>query len=290
MKTIITRCLILFLLCGTTTHAQFFKKLKERAKDAAEETVLRKSEEKVAQKTDQTMEKIFNINFGKGKAIDPSLLSSSYNFNWRYTLEMITKEGNLKMHYYLNEDADYFGNQPEMPNGKGSGSMGNMFMVYDLKNELMAIFMANGTKKTGMAMSIPKMDEIVEDQDFSETSFKEIGTKEILGYTCQGFEMDSKEYHIVMYVAFNTPVSFNNYKESMSKNLPKGFNKKWLEKLEDNSLMMEMTYTNKKKSKLSGTMTCVALVNETKSIQVSDYSFDFQKGTEKATEESKNDY
>ncbi|MBD1262183.1 DUF4412 domain-containing protein [Maribacter polysiphoniae] len=290
MKTKTIVLLLLFMGMGLTTQAQFFKKLKERAKDAAEETILRKSEEKVAQETDQTMEKIFNMRLGKGKMVDPSVLPPSYDFNWRYTLEMATKEGNLKMHYYLNEGADYFGNQPEIPNDKGPGSMGNMFMVFDMDKELMVLFMDNGSEKTGMAMGIPKMDEIEMEQDFSEVAFNEIGTKEILGYTCQGFEMDGEEYHIVMFVAFDTPVSFNNYKAVMSKNLPKGFNEKWLDKVGGNSLMMEMTYTNKKKSKLSGTMTCVALENETKNIPVAEYSFEFQKGAKKAEYENQDDY
>ncbi|MGB5435017.1 MAG: hypothetical protein WBM98_03925, partial [Maribacter sp.] len=87
MKTKTIVLLLLFMGMGLTTQAQFFKKLKERAKDAAEETILRKSEQKVAQETDQTMEKIFNMKLGKGKMVDPSVLPPSYEFNWRYTLE-----------------------------------------------------------------------------------------------------------------------------------------------------------------------------------------------------------
>ncbi len=54
--------LVLFLVFGglQTSEAQFLKKLKKRVKDSAEETVLRKTEEKVTQKTEKTFDTIIN--------------------------------------------------------------------------------------------------------------------------------------------------------------------------------------------------------------------------------------
>ncbi len=50
-----------FLFLGTAgTHAQFFKKLKDRAKEAAEEAVVRKTEEKTIEKTEQAIDTLLN--------------------------------------------------------------------------------------------------------------------------------------------------------------------------------------------------------------------------------------
>ncbi|MFD2588892.1 hypothetical protein ACFSQJ_18345 [Croceitalea marina] len=56
----------LILLSGfQSVNAQFFKKLKDRAKEAAERTVEIKVEEKAEQKTDQAIDSIFSIGNGK---------------------------------------------------------------------------------------------------------------------------------------------------------------------------------------------------------------------------------
>ncbi|WP_055395193.1 OmpA family protein [Flagellimonas eckloniae] len=55
--TLIITCL--FFLGHTSSNAQFFKKLKERAKQAAEETVSRKTEEKTSEALDSLIEKPF---------------------------------------------------------------------------------------------------------------------------------------------------------------------------------------------------------------------------------------
>lgn len=60
---------ILFLFLGNlqTSQAQFLKKLKKRVKDTAEETVLRKTEEKVTQKTEKTFDTIIDGKLVKRK-------------------------------------------------------------------------------------------------------------------------------------------------------------------------------------------------------------------------------
>ena len=58
-----TRTLLLiltFAFAGTSLHAQFFKKIANRAAEAAEETVLQKVDEKTTRKTSKTMDTIFD--------------------------------------------------------------------------------------------------------------------------------------------------------------------------------------------------------------------------------------
>lgn len=144
--------------------------------------------------------------------------------------------------------------------------------------------MNNGGQKTGTVMSNPDIAEASsQESDMGDYEFKEIGTKEILGYTCQGFQMESDDTKMTMYVAFDIPVSFDNmYSGNNAKQLPKGFDPKWLDKIGDNSLMMEMDFVNKKKSKQSAKMTCVALENEPLTVNISEYDFGFQEALQKS--------
>ncbi len=261
------------LLCySQQAEAQFFKQLKKRAEKAAEEAILRKAEQKAAQTAEKGMDKIFNLDFSK-KSMDPSVLPASYDFEWKYKLQMKAKQGDFDMAYYLKPGANYFGSKPEF---KGKMIGNGMFMVMDEGIKTMTIFMNTDGKKSGHI--VPSMtDQVVDEADESELmsdmNYKELGTKTILGYECQGFQIENSEMKMIMYVTFDAPVSFNQvYGGTNSKALPNGFDPKWL-KGADNSLMMEMTFINKKKKKNNATMTCVELVNEPTSIVVSEYEF-----------------
>lgn len=281
-----TIALIALLLIGVTAHGQFLKKLGKRVEKAAERTVLNKTEQEASKKTDQALDKVFDMDFGAmgmgGKQVDPSTLPSSYTFDWRYTLKMAHKEGDINMHYFLSEKGGAFGSKPEMQ--QGATPMGNMLMVMDPTLSTTTILMDNGGKKTGTVMANPDIAEAVsQENDMDGYEFKEIGTKEILGYTCQGFQMESEDAKTTMYVAFDTPVSFDNmYSGNNAKQLPKGFDPKWLERIGDKSLMMEIDFQNKKKPKHSAKMTCVALEKEPMIINISEYDFSFQEGLQKS--------
>ncbi len=267
---VITLCVLLGF--SQHTNAQFFKKLKKRAEQAAKEAVLRKAEEKAAMETEKGMDKIFNFDLSK-KSMDPSILPESYDFEWKYKLQLKSKQGAFDMTYYLKPGASYFGSKPEF---KEKMIMNGMFMVIDESIKAMTIFMSTDGKKSGHIVP-SQTEETVElaeeDQLMKDMNYKELGTKEILGYQCQGFQIENKEIKMIMYVTFDAPVSFNQvYGGTNSKALPKGFDPKWL-KGADNSLMMEMTFVNKKKKKFNTTMTCVELANEPKTIVVADYEF-----------------
>jgi len=52
--------ILIFVFAGKSLHAQFFKKIANRAAEAAEETVLQKVDEKTTRKTSKTMDTIFD--------------------------------------------------------------------------------------------------------------------------------------------------------------------------------------------------------------------------------------
>jgi len=280
MKTIKIKSFItlsVFLFLGMTAQAQFWKKIKDRAKEAAEETVLNKTSDKAAEKTDKALDKVFDMDFGKTSKVDPAILQKSYEYEWKYTLQMQHKKGNMNLNYHLREEGGDFGSTFEMD--QGTELMKGMFMVMDQTAGVTAILMERNGKKFGQVL--PSMtDDIVEVMEKNQKNptedfeFKEIGTKEILGYECQGFQMENEDVVMTMYVAFDTPVSFNQMAAGQNaKRLPKGFDPKWLDKIGDNSLMMEMDVVNKKKPKQNAKMVCVALEQEPMLVDMSEYEF-----------------
>ncbi len=267
------------IISTSVTNAQFLKKLQRRVELAAEEAVIRKIEEKVSQKTGEGMDKIldkdfnnmFKKKFGGMSAVDPSILPESYDFDWKYTMQIQSKEGTFVMNYFLKPQAKYFGAKPEIPQSKSKGSM---FTVMDFERNVNTIFMDLGSSKTATPLSMPKDMGLKADDDdqTEEYTFEEIGTKEILGYKSQGFKMENDEVLMIIYVAMNAPVSFTQIFGVDTKKMPKGFNPKWLDKA-DNSLVMEMEFTDKKTKKNSSKMIVTALNEEPFSIIKNDYQF-----------------
>ena len=261
-----------FLFICNTTQAQLWKKLKKKAEQAVEEVIVRKTADKAAQMAGKGMDKVFNIDFA-GAQVDPSVLPKSYDFEWKYTMQMKHKKGTMNMTYFLKPGAKYFGSQPELENNPMANGM---LMVFDQELDIMAIFMETEDGKSGTLLKNPSSDivdmagqEVTASEDYT---LIEIGTKTILGYECQGFQMENEELKMTMYMAMDAPVSFNQVYGSHMKTTPKGFDPKWMEKAET-SIVMEMEMINKKKKKYNAKMTCVALEKSPKTLVVSDYEF-----------------
>lgn len=275
-----TMLILFFLILGTGAQAQFFKKIAKSAEKAAERTVLKKTEQEASKKTDKALDGLFNMEMGGmmgNSNMDSSVLPESYNYQWRYTLQTEHQKGSMKMHYYLREGGTDFANRMEM---QQQTMMGGMLMVIDPELNATTILMNSNGKKHGQIISTPEidLDDVNTENSMEDYEFKEIGTKEILGFTCQGFQIENDETRMTMYVAFDTPVSLNKVYGNDSKRLPKGFDPKWLDKIGKNSLMMEMDFQNKKKPKQSAKMRCVALERDPLTIEISEYEFP-QMGT-----------
>lgn len=274
MKFRLKIALMFCLGIGISAQGQFLKKLGNKIQQAAEDAVTDKSAEKTREVTNKTMDGIFDIDLSaSAEPVDLETLPASYHFDWRYTLQMTTEKGNMNLHYFLNKDKNMpFGSRPEMEQGKAAG---DMFMVMDPNLATTTILMENNGTKTGMVMSTPDFASAVDQENgMADFEFKKIGTKKILGYTCQGFEMENDESKITMYMAPDAPVSFSNlYSGNASKQLPKGFDPKWLDQIGENSLMMEMDYVSKNKKGQSAKMTCIALEKQPIDIKLADYKF-----------------
>ncbi|MEO8774026.1 MAG: DUF4412 domain-containing protein [Gelidibacter sp.] len=195
-------------------------------------------------------------------------LKDNYDFDYIYKLKMTNKKDDIQFDYYLKKDAGYFGFSLPIMTKDQEGM--NMFTVMDTHNSVTAMFMEMMGKKIVQKTKI-KLSDFNSDNDTSDFTIKEIGSKTILGFKCQGFIMDNKDSEVTMYLTDEAPVSFNEMWDTGKNKLPKGFNPAWMKKYSENGLMMEMHYVDKKKAKNNMTMTCVGLEKTDFSIQASDY-------------------
>ena len=291
--------LILFSLgIAYNAEAQFLKKLKKQAENAAERTVLKKTDEIVTKKTEKTIDDVaegngnkteeteeemavtetsstqsipstpsMNPMMGAGK-VDTSSLPNSYDFNWEYQTEIVTsKNETIEMNYLINtETTDYFGMEMSTEQTKGQG---NVKMVMDTKNQKTIMFMEGNGQKMAQVTNLP---EAKVDKNVQNMSYKEIGTKTILGYECFGIQVEDPKYMATMYYTLDAPVTFSSlFGMANMKNAPKGFDPALIQVLAEESLLMEMTATNKKKTKETFTMTAKSLTKKPTTIKKSDY-------------------
>lgn len=256
----------IFFLMFHSAEAQFLKKLKKRVEQKVENAVIEKTANKAAEKATQSMDKAFETNpFGRGagkEKADPSLVSNSYDFTWKYSLKMSTKEGEILFDYYLKPDESYF--------GFTSATMENMFNVMDTDKNIMVMFMKSADNNIGMVTQMPDdLDLDAANDESKKYKFETLPEKIINGYRCKGVKATSADNEMTMYFTNETEVSFDDiFKNSKTKipvQLKDYFNPN------DKVLMISMDMKDLKKEKNNAKMECVGLEKVTKTIQKADY-------------------
>jgi hypothetical protein len=176
---------------------------------------------------------------------------------------METKDANVDMTYLLKEDAPYFGMR--MPQAEG------MFMVLDMDKKLSIMYFSSGENNF---ITASKIDALINPEDqtnsYENSELKKIGTKNILGYECQGYQTETEEHNFTFYVTQEAPVSFSNMYSDEKSNIPKGWNADWLE--DGDALMMEMQMVDKKNPRHNTNMRCTSLEKKSFSINKENYA------------------
>lgn len=273
MKNKLRYILILFLLCGLSANAQFWKKLKKKVERGVEEVVTNKVAQKTSEKTGQIMEGILNPDFKKNSPVplggeQGSLddVPNRYNFEWAYTLQVESNSSKekLNLQYYLKKGAPYFGVDMAATTGQKG-----MFMVYDAANNLTVMFLDMEGNKVATVYKTPKTNaETFENND--DYTFDKIEGKKILGYNCDGFVAENENHKMTYYVTFDAEIGFGDV-YGKSQNLPKNFNPEWLKNDGKEGLMMEMVFENKNNPSQNATMQCIELKNKDFTIKKSQY-------------------
>lgn len=220
-KSFLTSMLLLFSICFT--YAQFgVDNLKNKAKSAVGQAIDRKIEQEMNKAAERMVNKYWDKWLGKyyqengsttgggGQAggsfpfvINNNVaLEESYSFQSSMTMliESYKKSGKLDetvtMTMYNHPEGTYLGTKLIDLDQKGSEET---FIINDFKNHAMVMLFTTDGEKSSMAYSLimaePTELEIVTDQETPDemVNFENIGTKEILGYTCTGYRVDYEE-------------------------------------------------------------------------------------------------
>lgn len=248
-------------------EAQFLKKLGKQVQQKVENTAVEKTSNKAAEETSKSMDEVFDVNpFGTGnqKKADPIGVANSYDFTWKYSLKMTSKEGEMVFDYYLKPDASYF--------GFTSATMENMFTVMDNGNKVTVMFMQSQGNNVGLVTSMPDDLDLEETKDESEKfTFKPLPDKTINGYHCKGVQATNDEFEIQMYFTNETEVSFDDIYKNQQTKIPVQLKNYF--KPDDRVLMISMDMKSLTNKKNDAHMECVGLEKVGKTIRKSDYKF-----------------
>ncbi|UZH56513.1 DUF4412 domain-containing protein [Salinimicrobium tongyeongense] len=269
MKRFIHLILAIIFMAGTTTaEAQFFKKLKKKVEEKVEDAAIKNVSDKAAKETNKSLDNLWakqleTSNYSMGmNMVDPSEIPDSYNFDWKYTLQMNTSEGTMDMVYHIKENAPYVG--IKIPQAE------NMLSVLDNKRNMTVLYMNSEGNKMVMATRFDVSEENMEaDTPYDEMKFEKIGKKTILGYECQGYSSENDENVFTFYVTDETGLSFSDFFQKNQKNIPEGLDADWIK--DGKGLMMEMQMKDKKNPEKNVSMLCTGIEKQAFSINTSDY-------------------
>lgn len=237
--------LLTFLVFASSVEAQLLNRLKDRAKNAAENKVEQKIGEEVERKAERMVESYWNSIFGEnersGEGFNmPFSLNSnavteeSYIFDVVTSMEIetINEDGNsdppVKMQMHFNEQEMYTGTK--ISGEDMSEEEGEMFIIYDLKNESMVMLMDSEDGKFSFAYDWKQAQQFVEeyaDAEYAETEdnhydtdeevemddwngFEKIGTKIIAGLECQGYESKTEDTRMEWWVTNDAEFGIHN--------------------------------------------------------------------------------
>ncbi|MCC8359685.1 DUF4412 domain-containing protein [Salinimicrobium sediminilitoris] len=269
MKNLIYLVLAILLITGTTpAEAQFLKKLKKKVEKKVEDAATENISNKAAEETDKSLNKMWENQLGNSSfpmgmdMVDPSEIPEGYDFDWEYTLKMNTTEGEMDMVYHIKENAPYVG--VKIPQAE------NMFTVLDNKNNLTVMYMNSDGNKMVMATRNNVSEEDMDlENPYGDMEFKEIGTKTILGYECQGYRSENADNIFEFYVTEEAGVSFRDLYQKNQKNVPKGLNADWIK--DGTGLMMAMEMKDKNNPEKNVSMTCTGIEKKPFSVKTSNY-------------------
>lgn len=241
--------LIVFLVtafCVNSLQAQFLKKLKDKVEQRVEDAVIEKTAQKATEKTENAMDRVFDLNLGGksagGNKVNPENIPASFNFEYQYRLTMSTDDGTLDMDYLLMPGASYVGTSFSQ-----SGS--TIFMILDGESSINYMFIsAEGNKfvsATKLDINPFEDDDVVMDDEmnFDDLTMTVLPSKTFLGYECEGRLLENDEYSMTMYFTTDAPVSFDQVYKADDKRLPASIANRL--KQHEGSLMMYFEYNLK---------------------------------------------
>lgn len=266
---------LILLFSFNSSQAQIWKQIQK----AAEQKALNKASQKTDAATDKSSDEADkslgqNVNqnesimaFGKNR-VDPSVVPDSYQFSWKYVMEIKADNGKaMNANYFLEPNVSYFG----MNVSQGEGQ--NMFMVMDLEKKITVTSFGSGKEKMASASKIPDYSEMAKKEgEKSKFTYKQLPNKTFLGYNCKGIQATNDEYDIIFYYTNETKVSFSDmFKNQKNWKMPDAL--AGYLKPGEKTLLMDMNMKDLKNKGKVTTMKCVSLEKSPYTFNKADYKF-----------------
>lgn len=267
--------LVFLLFLGNVMHAQFLEKLKKSVEDKVEKTIINKTSDKAAQKTDKALDRVFDVNLeknNKAERIIPNYVPPTFEFEYQYRLTMTTATSKTKMNmdYFLKPKATYMGIKVDQMKEQ------EVFMIMDGQTNINYMFINAGENKMATATSINGDDIVDENQtnNYDGYTFTDLPNKTFLGYDCKGKKMENNEYIFIMYFTNEAPISFNDVFKMDTDRIPQAIKNQFKEGENATMMYMEMKdKLNKGKKDKSGTMECTLLEPKRFTFSTNGYRF-----------------
>lgn len=216
------------------TEAQLLDRLKKKAQQAAERKAEEKLAEQVQKAAEQMVERSWNEIFGdlstdSSSGGIPFRISSNVKTEDSYTFDIITtmdiqttdKDGKTEpvtMYMHFNEKEPYTGTRFESEEMKKED--GDLFIIYDFKNSAMLMLMQNKKDRFSFAYDwnqalkqVPdslREDENDEDSLDQWENYTKIGSKDILGYSCDGYKSEDAHAQYEVWVTRDLDYGMQN--------------------------------------------------------------------------------
>ncbi|MEP2057916.1 MAG: DUF4412 domain-containing protein [Maribacter litoralis] len=264
---------ILFVLSVTTNaNAQFLKKLKERAQEAAAQTIERKVAEKTERETEKSFDTVFN---NKGRLFKNKKAEKLelYSFTHEYVTEIISDKDTTDITYYLTNDDEYIGSSFNTVDDS------EFITVMDLPNEAIHTFMNMGGQRSTNSVNLNLEDATELEIKSEDYSISQTGqTKDILGYECEEYQVTGPQLSGSVWITQDADISFHTAYSSLRtkkfKNIKKGIDPSWLSIIDGLVLEMDMIDYSQKNAKPVH-MICTQLIEKDFSINTLDYEKPF---------------
>lgn len=273
MKHILTLSMagLLLISLPLSSRAQIWKRLKNKAKEAAEKKLEEKATEAIQQKAEQMVENSWNEIFGELPQDSSSALrlpftmnsnvktEDAYQFNIVTTMELqsVQKDGKKDppgtMLMYFNKDKNYTGTR--FINEDMQNKNEELVIIYDFDNSAMLMLMSSDKDKFSFAYDWKQalndtpdsLDTAPEDVDWSKVDewqgYSRIGTKNIAGYSSNGYVSETGDYKTEVWVTRDEDYGMENMfrananAKQLKNNLPDNY---------PYGMLMEMTSENLK--------------------------------------------
>ncbi|MFV0590246.1 MAG: DUF4412 domain-containing protein [Draconibacterium sp.] len=265
--------ILLILLClsiGNAAEAQLLKKLKQKAQEAAERSLLNKTDEVVSDKTDQALDSLITPDsnnpedmLGEPIPAPPDnnvKVPDSYNFSYKVTMEIKKGERTKEMEYYLQPDEAYYVK-------KEVKDKYTQHVVYDIDigREIYFVEMEGEKIISRKKMDLLTVAKLVGAyRDAPNREVKPIGSKNILGYNCEGYEITTDSGTTQVWITNEAPATmYRTLFEKRAEAPDSPFTK--------NTMIMETTFTSKEDRGRDYQMVCTQFQPENLVFNKDDY-------------------